>query len=449
MGIEFIQWFPSYGSTGSFIYCLTAILFLLSLIIFICSDYDILFPPFICSLAMTGCCGLAAIYTVNWNLPMHFITAMTIIVMVFLFVVGGAIAKSVTVNSYIQSNKTNQFILPDPLWALIMIILLGFLFLNYHDFLDLAREVTTTNKFSEMLMPVIDGITHQRIHFSRLHSYRLTIATIISYCSVIGIWVNLIQKKWKDFLKWLLILILYLPFLILTGGRQPFLYLCLFMMISFLLIHRKMDLNDTSSYKSEILIISVSLVVFLAVFLGIGVVNGKVDASKGFLRVLGHYFGMNIATFDVFMNEMTIIDTPYIGKTTLNAVYSFLNHRGFDIPEGNMYITLFTNFQIYSTNVYSAFYRYITDYGFIGCGIIMFLYGYLVTKFYIAIRNQGYPLTMILIYAYIAYPFFLLGREERLMNELVSTATIYTLVGMFLFLKFIEWNSIRMEKTHE
>lgn len=125
--------------------------------------------------------------------------------------------------------------------------------------------------------------------------------------------------------------------------------------------------------SQELMIIGITLVAFLFCFLGIGVINGKIGFNTSFLNVLVHYAGTNISAFDVYINEMVMPDTRYIGTTTLDPIYIFLNNHGFDVPRFYQYITLFTAFGQVTTNVYTAFYRYIHDFGYLGCGMVMLL----------------------------------------------------------------------------
>lgn len=84
MSIEF-TFFNHHWATDSFIYVLTAVLLLLSIISFVKSKFDVLNPSFIYSICLTGCCTLAALYTRTWDLPMHFNSALIIIGMSFYF----------------------------------------------------------------------------------------------------------------------------------------------------------------------------------------------------------------------------------------------------------------------------------------------------------------------------------------------------------------------------
>lgn len=450
MKIEFAYFQPLYGAENSFIYFLAIILFLLSVISFLRSNKDFLNPSFIYSICLTGCCSLAALYTNKWNLPMHFNTAVILISMSILFLVGGRIAEYCGLNRVTLLKRQpivfNGFFIDSLAWLFFVLVLTFSLYLSYSEFISLAHQVTGATEIKNMLGPVINGLTHHDISFSRWHAYRLRFATCIAYISVLAVWLNIMTHQYKEVLKWGCFILLYVPFMILTGGRQQFMYLILYAMISFFLVYRKKS-NILHSVGKEFAIIGAAIVIFLLCFLGIGVINGKIGVGTSFINVLVHYAGTNISAFDVYVNEMIVPDSQYIGTTTLDPIYGFLYNHGFDVPQFFQYIPLFTAFGPITTNVYTAFYRYIHDFGYLGCALIMFLLGFFYTLFYEQLYRDGLKNWMILIYASISYPIFLIGREERFFNEILTTSKLSFILGILILYKFFEFfNERRIQK---
>lgn len=453
MRIEFTYFYPFSGAENSFIYLLTVVLFLLAIISFIKSKFDVLNPSFIYSICLTGFCTLAALYTKIWDLPMHFNTAVIMIVMSILFLVGGSLAEfcclPVRNNLEIQSGKPQGFFISWTVWLFMVILLSFFAYLNYTDFLNAARQVTNETEFTKMLKPFINGLTHQEIVLSRWNAYRLRFANGMAYLSILAVWINVMVRQYKEVVKWGCFVLLFIPFMILTGGRQQFMYLIMFAMVSFFLVYRKSN-NGTDALYKELMIIGIAVVVFLFCFLGIGVINGKIGSNKSFLDVIIHYAGTNISAFDVYVNEMIKPDTAYIGATTLTSIYNFLHDHGFDnLPAFSMYITEFTGFGPVTTNVYTAFYRYINDFGYFGCGTVMLLLGFFYTFLYKKMYCYGLKEWIILVYASIVYPIFLMGREERFFNEILSTGKISFLVEIIILYKFFEFLSKRRSSNDE
>lgn len=451
MGINFTYFYPTSGSQDSFIYPLTIILFLFTCISFIKGKYDLLNPSFIYSICLTGCCLLAAIYTEMWGLPMHFNSAMILIIMSALFLLGGYVAELKVVEpQYLTLMKIPKhgFSISWQLWSVFIFIMLYFAYLNYRDFLYVASQVTSETELSKMLGPVNSGFTHRIIELSRWNAYRFRFAMALSYVSVLAVCINIVVHKYKEVFKWSWFIVLFVPFMILTGGRQQFMYLVIFSMITYFLVYRRYNLGKISLGK-EIMVIGIALAFFLIFFIGIGIINGKISLDKDIVRVLVHYAGTNISAFDVFINEMTILDGSYIGTTTLVPIYSFLHNHGVDVPQFFQYITMFTALGPVTTNVYTAFYRYINDFGYTGCAILMLLIGFLYTFLYRKMYALGLKNWMILIYASNVYPIFLMGREERFFNEILTTSRISFVVLLVLLYKFFEFMSNRKEEKNE
>lgn len=442
MSIQFTYFHPFYGAENSFIYLLTAVLFFISIISFAKGKFDVLNPSFIYSICLTGFCALAALYTQAWNLPMRFNTSVIMIVMSVLFLAGGLLADfcylPVKNDSARKLEEIQGFFISWPMWLFFIIFLAFFAYLNYVDFINAASQVTEEKEISKMLKPFVEGLMHQKITLSRWNAYRFRFANGVAYLSVLAMWVNIMARQYKEVLKWSCFVLLFLPFIILTGGRQQFMYLVIFSMVSFFLIYRKNHKGIGTLFK-ELVIIWVAIVVFMICFFGIGIINGKIGSNKSFLDVLVHYAGINISAFDVYINEMIIPDVPYIGSTTLTSIYGFLHAHGFNVPPFFQYITLFTALGPVTTNVYTAFYRYINDFGYFGCTLIMFLMGFFYTFLYRQLYYHGLKNWMILIYASIVYPVFLIGREERFFNEILTTNKISFIVGLLILYKFFEF----------
>lgn len=452
MGIEFTYFQPYYGAEDSFIYFLVAVFFLLSIVSFIKGKYDMLNPSFIYSICLASFCTLAALYTKMWNLPMHFNTSMIMIIMSLMFLGGGELADfCCNINKDAAKHKvfvTKGFLIEWPLWIFCTILLLYFMYLNYLDFVNIAAQVTRETEFNKMLKPFLDGLNLQEIQLSRWNSYRLRFATGMAYLSILAIWINVMARQYKEIIKWSVFILLYFPFMILTGGRQQFMYLIIFALISFFLVYRKSHGNKYS-LKKEMIIISIATITFLFCFLGMGLVNGKIGADASFMKVLAHYAGTNISAFDVYINEMIMPDTQYIGTTTFAPIYNFLYKCGVNVPHFFQYITLFTVFGPVTTNVYTAFYRYIHDFGYLGCSMIMFLLGFFYTYIYKQIYHYELKNWMILIYASIAYPIFLIGREERFFNEILSMWNVSFIVEILVLYKVFEFLNKRRLNNNE
>lgn len=441
--MEFSYWLSSGNSDFSFVYLLTTVLGCLGFWIFIKSHFDILNPTFIVVIMFAFCCGLDALYTSMWNLPLHFNTMIVILVMILLFVAGGAVAEYTN-----ESNSHSGSVVSRPdllhinksLFILGIGLMLFFSYLNYLSFLEIAHRVTRSESLTGMLYPVVNALSHGTEHFDRWYSYRMIIARGIAYVSLFACIQNLFANRYYECIKFGLFILLFLPFIVFTGGRQSFIYLFLFGMTAFILLYRQKYGISIKTRMRELIVMGIAFIGFFSLFWVTGLASGKIQEGFSFLRVLAHYAGTNISAFDVFLNEMYPTDSQYIGEMTLANIYRNLIVLGMDLPELGVYITQFVQFDGITTNVYTALRRYIQDYGFLGCGMIFFLLGFGYTKCYLY-ANRRMDNWSILIYASFSYPIFLLAREERFMTNVLSTSTIYQLIVLFGVYHLLKWQS--------
>lgn len=432
-----------FSHEDEFLLLTVGILFLAWGLIIVRAKYDLLHPAVIFTGGITACCGLDLVVANTWDLPFHFNTALVILGMTFLFIIGTWLASFVVPD---RGEKEFTAIIEDlPLqWKLywVCLAICGIIVcMNFKEFWDIAHRLTTTNSFGEMLLAVVDGQAHEKFHFSKAFTYGGLLVKGIAYIALVEIWRNLFAQMYQECFKWGSLVLFYPMTVIITGGRQAFLYLVIFAVVSFLLVWRRSNGQAEGNVPKELWIVGIGMIVFFFFFIGLGLWNNKIANLGATLRVLAHYGGTNISALDVYLNQILLYapENEYIGGCTLNSGYSIFRKLGIDLPEYTGYIRSFVDFGYITTNVYTSFYRYIVDYGFIGCGIISFLIGYIYTLAYRAIYYFGMKDWMILVYASSVFPIFLMGREERFLNEVTTTQQtflwIVLIVGSILLNK--------------
>ena len=426
-----------YGCDNNFIWPLTLILLMLGITVFIKVQFDLLHPAFLFIGGITACCALDATVIEMWDLPFHFNTAIILVGMVGCFLAGSVLVEASTHYREGEGNsmtKIGGVSIGAGLWISLMLISLFCTYMNYREFLELARQVTNAENIKDMLFPVIDGIAHNKIEFSRGFAYRIVFVKCVAYVALFFVWKNMFVRQYVNCIKWGSLLFSYPVVLFFTGGRQAFLYLAMFGVVSYILVLRQNTMGSRCEVlKKELRIVSLGLGMFLLFFIGIGLLNGKIGNLASSFQVMAHYGGTNISAFDVYINQIQLPENSYIGTSTLNAFYSLLRKIGVSVPDYTSYITDFVDFRYITTNVYTAFYRYIQDYGFVGCGVLLFILGYVYTYAYRSVARYGLKNWMILAYSAITFPLFLMGREERFLNEtfvLQQIVTVFMLSGL-------------------
>jgi oligosaccharide repeat unit polymerase len=420
------------------LYFLLILLLFLTALAFNLGNKDILFPWFIVCASFTFCTFLASVYMDRLELPMHLNTIMIMISAILCFGIGAYISNG-WFSLHVVPNRENIGIFFDvkqKYISLIIIIFFIIMYFNYCELYKISHLFNDSNDFSVMLRTMIENINYGNVQVSKFYTIRMIFSQAITFIFLFGFLYNMIFLK-KINLKLLFPIFIYIPLILLTAGRQDFLYLTLFLFITFsILLQYKLSFNNKTSF----FIISsmiISGIVFYSLFYVGGLISGKIPHSFSPFFMLSLYAGTNIPAFDVFVNFSKYTDNTYIGMHTLIPIYSNLRKIGVHLPELNGYIKTFIDFNGYSTNVYTSLRRYIQDYGYVGCFLIMFGLGVMYTSFYNYIKYQNKNLFFIIMYAAYCYPFFLFCREETFMTTVLSMRTVVTIGVMFVLFKLL------------
>lgn len=421
------------------LYILLLLLFSLFIGIFFYFDKDILAPPAIVVITFGFCTFLASLYSETWNLPMHVNTVCIILGNILMFCIGSILAKKIFFckNFPVRVNDLKEIKIPNNVIVVLVLMLLFFIYLNYTELYFLSHLYNPSNEISVMLYTTIYHLQMGDIKFSKLYIIRLAIAQCISY---IFIYVFMYNKIFFKHCHYMLILpsIFYIGLILLTGGRQEFLYFIIFLLVSMILLYQYRQEFNTKDMIKIYEMIFFCFGIFLILFIGTGMLSGKIHSTTSIIRVLSHYAGTNITALDVYINKMYIPANEYIGEITLPRLYNNLNILGFNLPTGKEYIKVFVEFDGITTNVYTALRRYIQDYGYIGCMLIMFLLGTVYTSIYMYLKYRNKNFALILLYAAYCYPIFLFCREERFMTSIISGKTILIIFFMYILFNIIK-----------
>lgn len=421
------------------IYLLLAMLLCMAVFFYLLADEDLVSPCVVVPAAFAFCTGLAAIYTVEWSLTMHADSCLVIVAMVVCFEVGAFLSiRSFYGRSLPKPHEENSgFVLP---WCFLLplLLLMGIMaYLNYQELWQISRQFTNSNELGDIIGDTVHnmqmGASSRK--FSRWYNYRMIFGQGAAYVCWFAMLCNLFDRRRSLLynLRFALPMCLYIGFILFTSGRQQIVYVAIFTMVVGSVLYVRSHGFTKGAYRRIILLAVGAFLGFVALFYGMGMLSGKIDESKTVLRVLAHYAGTNITAFDYFLYHLPIPESEYIGTMTLLDVYAKLGKFLPGLPETHGYIKEFVQYDLISTNTYTALRRYIQDYGFVGCGIIMFLLGTLYQTLHNIIKYSQRRSFLLLAYGLFCYPFFLLCREERFLTSVVSFNTLYLLLTAYIF----------------
>lgn len=425
-------------------YVLLLVLFLLTILTFLLTDFDILHPVCIVMCMMTLSVFLASTKIERWHLYMSVDASLLIISSLCSFVVGGIwtdwkLKKNIggvpvrKESAIYEISTRNIFLIAS------VVLLLGYF--QYRDFFSSSVALGNNSgplDFSSMIRSIRPSIENESFRFSRWTFYRLILAQACIYCCLF-VWFTRIVKNsgrvsFSGNYKYFLPVVAFTPFVLSTTGRTIPLNLILFMLLTGAIVFQVKNRFSFTSKLGIVCLFIGSGIVFFAIFLGMGFLSGKVSAGgRSPYEILVHYVGLSMPAFSSYL-EQAHSETLYIGSTTLVGIYNNLNRLGADLPSVNVFLP-FVQFNDISTNVYTMMARYVHDYGIVGMHIIMAVIGIVFTGAYDYIRLIAKKYEWIPYYGLFPETLFFSTNDDRFLSQVLSTTSFYQCVALFVVCK--------------
>lgn len=272
----------------------------------------------------------------------------------------------------------------------------------------------------------------------------ISLLNILAECIVylfIYIFVYNVNFKGRRQVKLLIPCLGYLIYIFACHSRGNIIRnLSIICIIVFCLISQKHNWKAKSNKK--ILIIGcLCVLAFFIVFRILGYRTGTSE-NLSFMNNIVDYMSSGLLGFDIFINE-PIQSNELFGVNTFKMIYLKLNDFGFNFDIGAQFDDFFT-FKGYQSNIYTGLKGLISDFGFVGCGLFLSLYSFMVAKLIKRIKNNGSNLFRCAILGLLFYPFLMLSIGAEWPN-VFSITTIYTIIVLLVLNMIINKKSY---KTH-
>lgn len=415
------------------LFILAGILVFLSLTLYILDDFDLLSPPVIATGIMAISSTLAFLASDVFNFQMTFKGMFLLLLGILSFVAASYFVKYKI--QMLSIKKLADFSIKPKLLLAFSGIMFVFLMFNFWEVYSLAEKFGHNSVFG-MISAVRPHIEQEDAAFSRWTYYRLYFAQGLAYVSTFALFYKLFYEK-KLERPLLIPMALYAPFLLLSTGRMGLLVYAIYIAVVAGILYR-LSRNDTieaRKYSSKLVI--GAGVAFFFLFLIFGFFTGKVSLSEGargpFL-ILAHYGGASIPAFGEIM-KLPLITDGSIGSHTLVGAYRVLG-KFMELPDIMLFLP-FVEFSGLNTNVYTAFYRYILDFGALGMVMIMMIFGVGYTFFYMLASRGALGIFGIIAYGAFSFPIFLFFQDERFFLDIFGTTAIYQIVSLYFFYKIM------------
>ena len=432
-------------------YPLLVVMTLLSTFIFVVVDFDVIHPCFLFNITMTVSVLLATLTINTWNLYMSVDAALAVVSACIVFSFGCLYSEYQTRNIYLNNNTNdsyffiNTFDISSIKLIIISTILSILFYLQIIDVYNTSLLYGNTSGYSFEMIRIVRKANENDPLFSlgRWYNYRTLLAMSTAYiCSFILILKIINKNNFLQVLKYVPPILIYIGFLIITGGRGGLFELVLFFLIISILLYQKKNFYSSKSKKKAFMFLVLGIFSFIVLFMIFGFITGKVSVGgRSPFLILAHYGGLSMPAFTMFLDNIQV-ENQYIGATTLKGIYNNLNALGFNLPKVPGFLS-FVSFTGITTNVYTAMRRYIFDYGFIGMYLFMGLLGMFYTTFYNYIKGKSKNVPIIMLYGGIVLPLFLSTNDEIFLYSIFNTTLIYKLILFWLLYKVLVTVSVK------
>lgn len=421
-----------------FMYLLEFILFLITGGLLYRFRFDILQPSILMSTSMMLSVFFAAVNTERWQLGFSMTSVMILSLGISAFAIGNLNVKN-NIYKNVIPKKLQKPIYYN--WGIdiyfSMIIMLSLAILSFQEIYGLSKTLGNTEGIFNIIKTVRPAIEFQSLKLSRWMYYRQYVAMGVSYVYIYMFLNNMIYFKWSNSNIILLFpVIFYIPFMIFTTGRMSMIsFFIYFATVGIFLYLKKYHFSLKHNVKASLgLVLLSTLAVIL--FIVMGSLSGKTtsDTRTPFI-IISHYLGLSIPAFDYGYHRVGV-ENNLIGSHLFTSIYRMLDFLGFDFPNVKIFLP-FTEFNGINTNVYTAEWRYVKDFGITGMMAIMWLLGVFYSTFYNWLKYSETEIYGLLLYGTISYPLFLSSIDERFFLDLFGTSIIYIALVLFVTKKIL------------
>lgn len=429
-------------SSVNVIYLLFFIMMLITVITIVLFDFDFLQPAVIVDGMMTFSLFIALFKVREWGLQVDFNTAFVVIGALCSFSIASfysywqcryfPFTNDIRFSSY-TIPKFNYFKI-----TVLIAIMLIFLYMNAREMYELSLSLGNTGGYANMIKTIRYPLERGEIILgTRFTQYRTYFAMVCAFVSFYIFVANILYKRKAGIggFLYLLPMIIYFPFTVLTTGRYEMIRMIIFQCFVFSILYSKKH-GFKKVYITYILILfGVVMIGIIGLFLVMGMITGKgLSDSRPVFDVLAHYIGLSIPALNQFLYKIPVEDN-LIGQNTLVGIYGNLNSLGFNLKTSKNFLE-FVQFNGIDTNVYTMIRREISDYGYVGMMLVLYFWGLVFTFLYQKVKTIGQNSILTIFYCTNIYVLFLLFHTDRFM-ELITTKTVYQLLLIVLLFYFL------------
>lgn len=424
------------------LFVLLIVIIILCLLAFIFNGRDLFAPSVIICISYIISILCAIVNIKVWRINLHTNTFWIITMGTIIFIcINIIISYIMEAKNDIYKVKNNLKFIDVQYFKILLVCIFQIIvaFLYFKSVKNISSQYGTFNDFSSMM-------TVYRMNTS--YGTEEGVSTILNQfvkvsnaCAIVFLYVfinNIIQKcKQKKNLLNIIPVIIYSIQGILTGGRFSLLILvCTAVIIYNVLWHRKNGWNRQLGLK----FLCKGIIILVIVFIGFYFLKSIVGRTSkiDIITYISSYVGGSIQLFDMYLQD-PVPKSNIWGKETFYAINNFLREMGLlNIIEYIPHLEFRASNGIMIGNVYTAYRRYIQDFGVQGMIILQSIFALIYSLFYEKIKIKFTKKKLdysLLVYSSISFPLFMHSINDCFFSGVLSVNYLIIIA----LLKFISW----------
>lgn len=413
---------------------------------------DLVHPTVVFCLMFLASVVCALVNADTWHLELHDNTFYILVGMAILFV-----AASIFIKLYYKKSgkldKIKKYI-PSEIkvgkvkLALVVLFDIVYIVLLVKAISDIASEFGDYNSYSQILNAYKANAVYKANaslpkYITFASKFVLTFAYVFMFIGVNNLFTSgellriKIKKNWPYFLP----AALYSISLLLQSSRGSVIRLILAGAIIGVILYYKKNAYKINFSIRKILIACIVGATCLFGFYSLSSIVGRDTLGKNSLEYITMYVGGSIENFDLYMQDAPK-KSELLGRETFWGSWRFLADYGIinqkEIPTGSLEWRKVDGTT--TGNVYTAYRRWIQDFGVIGCAVVTVFVCLLYNVFYYKllcckVKRKNFFNLALIIYGIIFYHLALISIDCRIFDEIIPASLVQyiVLVGVYYF----------------
>ena len=354
---------------------------------YIISDYDIFNPAFIFSGMNFACFIMCLALKQEYGIELHVNTLMVFSTGLLIFTLANGFSRVFRKHSGKMITKYEfSYIHIQKVWICLYIlleILVGYLTIKYVVTISSAlfgaagSLATHIGHYNYAIKFMTDQFVDLEISQNIVLKAGIPICEAFTYILIVVELNNYQVRKRIDKLECIAIIISILISMF-TGSRSSaFRYITAAIAGRIIIIRRANGSYKRGNIKLLIRVVAIVVLVAVASLASRTFIGRSTTFDATWYRAIFPYFGSPIVNLDMALNSMGVYHSRLFGEQTFYNLYTFLGNklRIDSWKEISLHLPFLTSNGISTGNVYTMYYMFIEDFGYIGVPVLTFFVG--------------------------------------------------------------------------